>query len=309
VLATAVSCGGGGQGDETVRDEPLDTSPQAVCAFYAERDCAAWQKCNAPEVRYFFGGDLATCKERSTLGCVSRVTATGTNQKPSQVVECARAVAALSCETYLDFERWPEACAIPPGNLSDGAACIASAQCQGGHCAISNTEPCGVCRATSRAGEACGVQADCLDLMPCVNGVCVPHPKLGEPCDAKERACVAGLVCRNLDAAGEGICEKLLSVGAPCDPRSPAGEECDYTQSYACDPVARICGVAADPFGGVGAPCGSSGECNAVSFCRGGVCRARPRDGELCTVGVMECVHPARCIHGLCTVRDSAVCQ
>src|SRR5690242_13687302 len=43
--------------------EPVDMSPQAVCAFYAERDCAAWLKCNAPEVRYFFG-DLATCKER-----------------------------------------------------------------------------------------------------------------------------------------------------------------------------------------------------------------------------------------------------
>lgn len=308
VLAMGLSCGGGAHEGDTNRDEPLDMSPEAVCAFYAERDCSGWQKCNAPEVRYFYG-DFAGCKERTALSCVSRLTSTGSNESASRLVECAKAVAALSCENYLDFERWPEACVIPPGKLTDGAGCVVSAQCQGGQCAISNKEPCGVCKTLSRAGEDCLTRADCLDGMTCVTGVCAPHPKLGERCDANESACIAGLTCRDLDASGLGTCGKLLAVGAACDPQPPAGEECDYTQSHACDPVTRTCRLGNDPFGGVGARCAASSDCNAVSFCSGQLCQPRPRAGELCVAGMIDCVYPERCIHGLCTIRQAAVCQ
>jgi len=308
VVATVLSCGSRAEEGETSRDEPIDMSPQSVCAFYAERDCARWQACNAPDVRFFYG-DIATCKERSALSCVSRLAATGTNETPSNVVQCAKAVAGLPCESYLDFERWPESCTIPPGNLQDGTGCVAPVQCQSGHCAISNKEACGVCKTVSRAGETCSAPSDCLYLMPCVNGVCVPHPNLGEPCDAGERACVAGSACRNIDASGLGICEKLLPADAACDPQAPAGEECDYTQWYACDTRTRTCLPTLDRPGGIGAKCVAKSDCDGVSFCEDQLCKARPRDGELCVAGVKDCVFPARCIGGICTMRDPAVCQ
>ncbi len=242
------------------------------------------------------------------MGCVARLTAAGTNETPRDVVACAKAVTGLSCDNYLDVEHWPAPCTIPPGNLPAGAGCVVSTQCGGGHCAISNQERCGICKTVPRAGEACAKATDCLGRMPCVDGVCVPHPRLGERCDGADRFCIAGLVCRDFDSSGLGTCQKPLLAGATCDPMAPGGEECDMTQSLACDTGTRKCIMARDPFGGIGDPCTNT-TCSGVSSCSNGICQPRPRDDQLCVAGTNDCVHPARCIDCICTIRDAAVCQ
>jgi hypothetical protein len=302
--AAVLSCGGSGG------DEPADTSPQGVCAFYAERDCAGFERCDLRDLKDFFN-DVATCRERLAQTCELRLTAPGTTESSSRVVACAKAIAQLSCDQYLDYDRWPEPCSLPAGNLPDGSGCVVSSQCQGGSCALPFAERCGVCKTVSRAGGACMRSDDCLDSMPCVDGVCVPHPKLGEPCSASnDRFCIVGVTCQNLDASGLGTCEKPLSIGAACDPQAATGDQCDYTQGYACDAMTQQCEIAATSrLREIGEKCSESALCQFASYCNGqGVCQAKPREGETCLSGVIDCLEPARCFQGVCVRRQPAAC-
>ncbi len=84
-----------------------------------------------------------------------------------------------------------------------------------------------VCRRYGAPGEACGPQAPCDPAWAVCDGVCVPRPGEGEPCDDAARRCVASTWC---DGA---VCRARGGPGAPC----AADAECDV----ACDEAAGEC--------------------------------------------------------------------
>lgn len=298
VLALVASCGGDGS-----PEAPSDMSPDGVCTYYADRYCAADHKCESSFGTFW--NDLAICKERSRISCLSRLTSPGVNETASRVVSCANALTMLSCERYAEVDRWPEACTPPPGQLADGAPCIVAAQCQGSACDITARAACGVCKTVSRIGGVCTDENDCLNYMPCVNGVCAPHPILGEPCDGAARYCVGGSVCRDLDANGVGICARPSPAGTRCDPGQP--DICDYAQGYYCDQFAKTCDKG-EALGKIGERCVAQ-TCPFVAFCDlDDICHPKPREGRPCDPN-NSCMTPARCIDGICKIRDPAVCN
>lgn len=309
-LVVGLSCGGADGGDE-----PSDMSPQAVCAYYADKDCAGYERCDPFTLRFYFN-DGATCRERLAESCVLRLTATGTGETPARTVSCGKAVAQLSCEGYLDYERWPESCSQLPGKVADGAGCIVDAQCQGGYCEfMGSRNPCGVCRTLARQGEACVDSNECLDFIPCVDGVCTLRGKRGAPCDEASRWCAAGLTCRNLDAAGVGTCQDYLPTGAACDPNSSEVESCNFIQGDECDFFKGVCTTVLPENRPprAGEQCSTNSSCNFASFCGAqDSCKLRPREGQPCAFdefGQSVCLSPARCFDGVCALRDAAVCQ
>ena len=299
--AAGPSCGGS-------PDEPEDMSPASVCAFYAERYCASYERCYPSLIKGAYN-DVATCRDRFGRSCELRLTATGTNETVDRVTACAKAVAGLACETFNDLDRHPESCSLPQGKLADGAGCVTAGQCHGRSCPLRQGERCGQCKTLSPAGGACTSQPECLNGMPCVSGVCTLHSVLGEPCDS-ERWCAGGLICKTRDASGAGTCEKLLPAGSACDPQSPDGDACDYTKGFVCNEGTKTCGPPTFGPAEIGARCASSSECTLASYCNvQGVCQARPREGERCLTGEVECLGPARCYQGVCVSRDPSVCQ
>src|SRR5688572_7161101 len=70
--AAGPSCGGSS-------DEPEDMSPTSVCAFYAERNCASFERCYPSVIKGSYN-DMATCRDRMARSCELRLTATGTNE-------------------------------------------------------------------------------------------------------------------------------------------------------------------------------------------------------------------------------------
>jgi hypothetical protein len=303
-LVLGLSCGGHDG------DEPTDMSPQGVCAFYADKDCAGYEGCDPYDLGEYFN-DCATCRERLARSCVSRLTATGTNETPTRVVDCAKAIDQLSCEGYLDTARWPESCSLLPGKLPDGAGCIVAGQCEGKSCVIANRDACGVCRTVSPAGGTCVLPNDCVDFIPCVEGVCTLPGSVGTPCNEVERQCAYGLTCRGVDSTGMGTCQHYVPTGAPCDSHSPFGE-CDFMHGDTCDLIANVCNHNLDWFARAGEAC-DNGLCNTASFCNPqSLCQVRPREGQPCAPnenGQGVCLSPARCLNGVCAIRDPAVCR
>jgi hypothetical protein len=256
-----------------------------------------------------FWNDGPTCLERVKLSCTIRFTAPGVNHTSNDVIACANQLAALSCDKYNDEDHWPEACTPPPGQLADGAACIVPGQCQGSACNIRNSASCGVCKTVPRTGGACSDDVECFNFLPCVNGVCSFHPQINEPCDTLQRTCGAGTVCKNLDAAGVGVCSPPLQAGASCDPLAAGGDECDVWQGYSCDQFAKTCKRGPDA-PAVGESCIEFGFCSFAAFCASdGKCKPNPREGEPCLSGQVDCMTPARCVDGMCKIRDAAVCK
>jgi len=279
-------------------------TPEGVCAYYADHYCEADKRCAYDfEVGW---NDLATCKERVKINCLLRVKSPGVNETTSRVVACANTLTALSCERYDDFDRWPETCTAPPGQLPDGAPCIVPAQCQGSACEITSRAACGVCKTVSRLGGACTDETNCFNFMPCVNGVCSAHPVKGEPCDGIGRYCFGPTVCRDLDANGIGKCGTPSPAGTACDPNEP--DICDFTNAYYCDQVTMTC-TKGEKARKVGEMCVDLPICNFVSYCDfDGFCRLNPREGMGCGAN-NTCLTPARCIDGVCKIRNAAVCK
>jgi hypothetical protein len=144
--------------------------------------------------------------------------------------------------------------------------------------------------------------------MPCVDGACVAHPKKGETCDSENRSCIEGLAC-HMSSPTEGTCGDPLPLGSPCD---PSIDGCDFLKNETCDPFDLVCTKGA-PAGSVGEPCNETDPCNFASYCGAagarGVCKLKPREGEPCLDRQVECLTPARCIDGVCKLRDAAVCK
>jgi hypothetical protein len=296
VLLALASCG---SGDEA---QPIDPAVEGACASYAEKFCATDERC-WPAFSEFWS-DGATCLERAKVSCISRLSAPGVKDTADRVVSCANALSGLSCDKYndRDRDRWPGACIPPPGQLPDAAACIVAEQCQGSACKVGIGAPCGVCSTVSPLGGACLSEEDCFNSMPCANGICTAHPTSGEPCDKGARYCVGGTVCRNIDATGLGTCAAPLPEGAAC-----GGEECDTWNGYLCDGIARLCKRGTKLIS-IGGTC-SYGACSFFAYCGMDICKAKPREGQPCVLGLMDCLPPAHCIEGVCKIRDAAVCK
>jgi hypothetical protein len=113
LVLCGLSCGAGAN-DGANDDEPVDMTPEGVCAFYADRDCSSYDRCAHVSVSYLYN-DIATCRERAAANCKLRLTAPGTSETPDRIVACAKDIAKLSCEAYADFDRWPASCASARG--------------------------------------------------------------------------------------------------------------------------------------------------------------------------------------------------
>jgi hypothetical protein len=299
VLALVVSCGSGND------EGPSDTSAEGVCQYYAEKNCAADERCH-PAFKAAWS-DGATCQERVRLGCISRLTASGVNDTSSRIVACANALAVLSCDKFMDYaEQWPETCFPPPGQLADDAPCIVFGQCQSGFCNIRSSSACGVCKSWSRAGGTCASNFDCFNFLPCVGGICTPFSRTGETCDNMERQCATGLVCRDVDAMNVGTCGAPTPLGGTCDFQN---DLCDIWQGVTCQFGSMVCSRLPPP-PAVGEQCSDGGNCGALAHCTiDNVCKAKPREGQPCIAGQVDCMTPARCLAGVCKIRDAAVCK
>src|SRR6188508_2632034 len=146
----AMDAGGSGGSTDAAVDAggPSDMTPEGICTFYADRYCEADHRCSYDFDPFW--NDLTICRERMKLNCLSRLTYPSINDTAGRLVDCAGALTALSCERYVDFDRWPDTCTPPPGQLPDGAPCILAAQCQGNACNIGARAACGVCKTVSR---------------------------------------------------------------------------------------------------------------------------------------------------------------
>ncbi|MET0593792.1 MAG: hypothetical protein ABW133_13900 [Polyangiaceae bacterium] len=289
-------------------EEPSVETPEGACLYYAQRYCRTDERCASDFT--FHWNDNANCVARVKVACLARLIAPGVKDSPARVVACGDARENADCDSYLDPDRAPDVCFPPPGDLPDGAQCIVPGQCVGGGCIIELRASCGLCTKIARQGEACGLDSDCLNAMPCVNNVCTPHPRLGEACDQFSRTCAPGLACRNVDSADVGECTLPVPAGEPCDPESTGGNECDTLRLYYCDQTTNTCQRAQES-PRIGEKCvATTLFCNNASYCSAErVCERRPVEGEPCELRNKECMAPARCIEGVCRGLDAAACK
>ncbi len=117
--------GGSGQGGSSVADasgNPDATSEaRQVCAAFANTVCAKIQSCT-PFVLGVLYGDVATCKDRATIGCLPGFGAPGTSATPAKTAACDKAIAALACPAFLAGDLGA-ACKTDPGAVAVNGAC------------------------------------------------------------------------------------------------------------------------------------------------------------------------------------------
>jgi hypothetical protein len=244
---------------------------------------------------------MATCLARDKLSCDAYLQTRNT-ESASQLLACANALNAQTCDEFLYGTTRLDACKLPPGPLVDGTACVYGAQCQSLHCKTAVGAVCGVCAQKSPEGGACGRSSDCagghcnLALM-----TCAARPELGQPCTG---ICYGALVCAptTSDASdGSGVCRTPLGNGAACDPQN---DLCDQLWVGAtCDAVTQKC-VTTQTVVGPGqncdiAWCSGGGNCTNGDSDGGYICVPPAADGAACDTG-NPCLWPAQCINKVC---------
>jgi hypothetical protein len=280
------------------------TADQA-CADYADRFCELEQQCEPGWLKYIWG-NVATCRERQRVGCPEAFELNGTMDTPSRLESCAKAMRTQSCDDFL--RPWPDVCRQPLGTLPDGMACGGRSQCRGGSCK-QGIAACGTCVTTLPEGAPCTSRSECDVDATCgsVDGICTRQyaVELGGACDF-DHTCAGTLTCRGSGATGMGTCSMPLPEGASCDPSSSPGE-CDFTKSLGCDSGTNKC--APDPvYPSVGERClgdlcDGSGTCGAA-----GTCLPKLHEGQACS-DPDQCLRPARCVNGTCTIFDPGSCH
>jgi hypothetical protein len=265
---------------------------ERACADYADQACRLGQTCS-PQRFDEAWGDAASCREGQILDCKRHLSAPGSNETPTGISSCARALASLSCG-----ENWPAVCDTPAGQLANETPCISSSQCRGRQCMkAAGQESCGVCRTLETEGGACAFGVGCLPPLICEADKCmtVPPREEGETCDRGTFVCRYPLVCfAAADGGGAaGTCAPRLSLGATCVLSPVIVETCDTEKGLLCDPLTETCRPFT-PLPALGEAC-AEGSCNGSGRCNGSQCVPRAREGQSCET--QQCLLPAVCVN------------
>jgi hypothetical protein len=337
--AAAIGCGGsqssdlggapdggddGGGGDATmVSDDGGDDgggplTADRACADLARAICGNYAAC-LPTVVVEVFGDVPTCLARLTPPCLLAMHAPASGATPSNVEACAQSRAALACDD-LGSNQLGAACAIL-GTQPQGAACGSSWQCAGANSYCTGNggfylQTCGVCSTRSAAGGPCpsaGNDQGCQSGLRCIGtgaaAACTLTVPEGGKCDATH-ACEADL--HYCDSTG--TCAAYAPLGQPCDPTG-AGARCSPVLGR-CDSSTKVC--TPTPFVPAGGACGGgTASCAAGQACPqsldGGppTCPAPLADGAKCGTAAAggNCIYPATCPMGTCSVLDPATCK
>lgn len=314
-LAGCAGCGscsgsGGDGADGGHTEVKQEVSLSHACGDFAMSECKLLFACN-PFTGSVVYGDETTCQQRVTLACMPAIGAPGSTLTPGQVDQCAQAVAAESCEQYLDNDQ-PSACTYT-GSRPAGAACGTDAQCQTGYCRLAPAAMCGTCATRAQAGQPipdgsivnCLNDGDCQATMVCALGQCVAPAPGGAACGPLQP-------CQRTLACVGGKCGAPMPLGAICT----LPTDCDGTHGAYCNPVSKTCQVIATA--AAGQPCGISDSgvtnCTGGSTCSNlkalaGTCHPPAADNAPCGPDI-GCMAPALCgSNARCTLPNPVVCN
>lgn len=330
--------GSGGGPTGSVCSSTLDAN--AACAQYGASFCAYFSEC-APEFLRDFASNT-TCVERTRLRCMVELDAPGNRVQPAFYVAAAEIYDGASCEPVYSFKNPlsglledSSACG-QAGALPDGSACYADQQCAGMICKVPKGAPCGTCASLGQLGDACKVDADCSDAHYCTNLKCTARLDVGQSCGATPQCgtdahCSGGSCKPRLDAGGtckvDSDCMSGLVCGATKHCKKPnlgtSGASCDPTELLSCngfqgfDCVNGSCAKSVKPT--VGQPCGLQGssfvDCGGAATCIllpdfTGTCAALAKEPASCNSDTgPECLEPAVCVAGTCTVPAGGMCS
>lgn len=268
------------------------------CKSAARSLCTKLQSCAEILVTGAYG-TIDKCAERISLDCTAQVGATGSTVGEEDFAGCANAIAASSCDDLFN-DVSPAACKLP-GTLENGTQCGFGSQCKSSTCISSASSNCGTCAPVSPAGGACGPTAGCEDGLVCSNNVCAQPVAAGGACTTSAQ-CAGLLVCKG------GTCATRGGAGAACD---PLAGDCDISQGLFCNPGSSKCEkpTLADPGEPCGiveqklVVCGAGGSCDGATLQQPGTCVPPIADGAACsTTDGPDCLAPAECVNGLCTL-------
>ena len=283
-----------------------DVTADQACSDYANAYCSAYANCSSFDGTLLYGS-VSACVGRWKPICLSTINAPGTGFKPSVYESCAQAYASTKCDVLLSNGR-PDACNVL-GSLAAGAACGDDSQCATGYCKVDFFETCGACTARVGLGATCTLSRDCESGACIAPGKCIAPAEAGGDCTAT--VCAGTLNC----------------VGATCQPPASLADTCilnpdpcDRDKGLSCDSATHKC-VAPPPFASAGAGCFIPGDagpgtgtptatCTADSLCgASNTCEAAIMDGAPCSTTGANCLYPAECVSGACTLPNPSACH
>jgi len=269
----------------------------AVCDKYSSAICGKVQKCSSYSLSRDYGSyDYCVTLESKlcTDGMVD-----GSNIAPAWLMNCADTFSAANCADVNSDAIW---CRVPAGSFADGSVCKSADQCASLRCSRVDANTCGVCKATTGAGQECGVYDSCADGFVCdlvpgtYSGKCVALVARGDVCNAAD-FCEAGTGCR------DGTCQPLQAPGEACeDLTCQAGLFCG--RDGTC--MEELLGHPGDACGG-----NSDVICVASAYCDQETkkCMARAGIGEICGTQGPFCAFDLECQDGKCEEGPPLVCM
>jgi hypothetical protein len=284
--------------------------------------CARYEAC-APFLLQFAWGDTTSCASRLSGQFTSTLGAPGTGWTPSAVEACVQALPNASCDELLDHNL-PAVCRPPAGQVAEGGACGDNSQCASGYCNLGPGGKCGTCAsALGAAGAACYRDEDCafgtkctgadVTKSPATAGTCTQPGQSGATCDGTH-PCSLTLVCNPAGGGTGGVCGAAAAAGATCSQldRAPFGN-CDELHGLYCNRVSNgTCTMVATA--GSMQPCGAVGgvltACSGGGTCMSMMCLAPAADfGNCSKANGPDCLSPAQCINGVCTLPTPETCR
>ncbi len=250
-------------------DSGTGLNAETVCSKVAAASCKRINACASFGVKAMYGS-TAQCAERGKVTCLAGLKFSGSSITIEKMNACIAEVADAECSSL----SVGNACKFGPGTLPSGAKCIDSTQCVSEFCARSPTSQCGTCAKPTSVGGAC-VNKTCSIGQYCTtaNKCVAPTKKLGESCSFLE--------------------------------------ECELAKGFACDiMMTRKCiaiKVGAETCG-VDTAQKSFAVCSGNGYCEKNKCKPAVKDGVACS-STTNCMPPALCIGGTCTIPSDATCQ
>jgi hypothetical protein len=261
---------------------------------------------------------MATCSAVAKTSCLGSLQATKTAATPDIYMKCSQDINTAACSDVL-AHKTPASCHPQGGTVGNGMACGDDWQCASGHCAIPDNATCGVCADLAGGGGSCPNHTDdeCEFGLVCADSLlCVAPGGAGVSCDTGH-PCINPLVCVGATMTAPGVCGMGGMPGAACT----SDQGCSVVQGLWCTrDTNRTCAAiaAADPGGRCGflgvsefALCkggGGGGGCNVATGGVMGTCPKLGMPGEACS-STAPCKAGAKCVNGLCAVRDPAACR
>jgi len=287
-------------------DECDPRSPERIgsaCTTYASALCAQLASCARALLSAVYG-ELDGCRERTRRACERSASAADAVGTGAGIALCATALETVSCQDLLNNSP-PEACRPLPGQRENSSACGEHAQCASLRCARADAALCGRCAELASEGEPCASESDCASGLVCTTAQLCALPLAERGSCATDRPCGFPLAC------AAGSCSAPLSLGSHCDPKA---DRCNAYAGEVCGPLSLLCEPlryerAAGPCGyvdggwtacGRGATCVASGDTSH--------CAPAAAEGEACSSRGPDCLSPARCASGVCTVGSPAEC-